>query len=324
MSAAADRPALAAVMLAGDASGWIEAALRAAAAALAPGDELAVIALAQSEAPAALVRRFAEIRAGRPGPRITLTALPPTPAAAALRLGVGTTAAPHLIRLTAADMLRAEGVAALRRALAADPPAVLAAEERWWVEPGLVLPPGALPGPGSLVLRRDLAAAQGWPDDSPAAVWTRRADLRRIGAPDIAVPLLRAAAAAAADLPAAVADPALAAALVRAALVLPPHAPGLPAQARPMLRALPRGPRRALFADPVQGPLLAALAWGGRRAERAWTLERLAAALDLAAALAARLAGLRAARDALLPDVDELIRAHERLAAEIAAGRAGL
>jgi len=309
--------ALALVLLARNAAAWVETALEKAALALAPGDEAVLADLgSQDETPALLARA-----AGRAFPAgIRVTHLKAGDADRTLEAALAATSAPYLLRLGGHDIPRAAGIAALRPLLAAGPPAVIAPAERWWIEPGVVLAPGPLPDAAGLVLRRDLAAdpARRWRDD-PAALWGLLARLRADGATSLAQPLVRVPLPQGpVPLPAA-APPALAAALAAEALIRPDPGPAGPllADLRRLLAGAPHGP----LPPPLTQGLLSALAGPDDRALAALAEARLGAAEARAAALAVRVLALRAARDAERPDADNLIRAHARLVAEVAARR---
>jgi hypothetical protein len=313
-------PPLALVVLLRGPADWLAPVLAAAAAVLVPGDEALLLDLGAPDSAAAQVRRFLARRGFGPGVAARLTVLGDVPVTAALAHAVAASQARHLIRIDESDLVLAAGVTRLRPLLAADPPAVRAGQQRWWIEPGLRLPPGPLPGARGLVLRRDRAEA-GWPEaETPEAAWGLHRRLMAEGAPDLGTPLLRVPFAPA-TLPA-MATPDLAAALIRDALFRPLAALGLGPEARRLLATLAWRERRRLFADPCDGALLRALYRGGTAARQAEAEARLTAARTLIAALARRLATLRAERDALSPDADALIRSHARLLAEIAAAGA--
>lgn len=316
-------PSLAVLMLIRDDADALESALAGVAAALAPGDEVALADLGSGDDSAALADHFVARGGFGPGIRASVTALAHPPPEAARALALAATTARHVILLGGSDMLLPAGVARLRETLAADPPAVLAAERHWWIEPGFLLPPTPLPGPGSLVLRRDLALDKTltWPSDpDPGAILALRARHLAQGAADLGMPLL------ASPLPRPVALPrarnaAHAAALIAAARRSPLIEDRAQEDLREMIAALPEAEWQALRMDRAEGRLAEALARGGADARAAWTGARLAAARRLVAALIHRLSQLAAERDALIPDAGELLRSHARLVAEIAAGR---
>lgn len=320
-------PALAVLLVVQDDAARLEATLAATAAALAAGDEVAVVDHGSGDDSAVLADHFiarqgfgADVTASF----IALGATPPVPLAAARAVALQATSARHLILLGGGDLLRARAVARLRGVLAADPPAVLATERHWWIEPGLMLPATPLPGPGSLVLRRDLAEdpTLTWPSGpDPGAILARRRRLAGLGAADLGATLL-ASPLPRLTLPAVAQTATDAAALIAAARAAPLAGAETLPRVQAILAALPATEREILLADPRLGRLSRALTEGGTTAETAWTQARLAAARRLIATLIRRLSRLAAERDALIPDAGELIRAHARLTAEIAAGRA--
>jgi hypothetical protein len=276
---------VAVLLLARDAADWIEDSLAALRLALAPGDRVALADLGSTDGTAALLARVEAPGLTPEIPAAVARLTADTPDAAALSWAIAATggaeAPGHLIRLGGGDILRPEGMTALRAALAADPAAIRAPVQRWWIEPGVILPPSPL-APATLVLRRDLAAT-GWPDTVAGAVALAEPLLRSplppgpLSLPDTAAPDF--------------ARRLLAEALTR------PDAPAPDALARAFARLLP----------------------GEAPGEAAIAARRLEAAAAREAALAARLLHLRARADAARPDPDGLIRSFARLRAEIAA-----